>query len=169
MPVQCRHGHRTEGRKAGKQANGTQRSRCQNGQGARRICLLQYQDRGGMPEIRRQVVALARQGSGSRDTARGLQMSPTTGSAGVQKSPPLHAVNPAVVLPPRSRGGEVPSGRAAAIEELWRCVGAQETERGRGHALEPHTGTGLAYGVGTRKEAEFLKLPALLAPLGIEP
>jgi transposase-like protein len=52
VPVQCPHCQSTEVIKAGKQANGPQRYRCQNGQCERRIFLLQYQDRGRAPEIR---------------------------------------------------------------------------------------------------------------------
>jgi len=52
----------------------------------RRIFLLQYQDRGRIPEIRRQVVNLALNGSGIRDTARVLRISPTTVIAILQKS-----------------------------------------------------------------------------------
>ena len=62
--------------KAGKQANSTQRYRCQNGQCARRIFLLRYQDRGRAPDIRRQVMDMALNGSGIRDTARVLRISP---------------------------------------------------------------------------------------------
>ena len=78
IPVQCPHGHSTEVIKAGKQATGSQRYQCQNGQCARRIFLLQYQDRGRGPEVRRQVVDMAMNGSGVRDTARVLRISPTT-------------------------------------------------------------------------------------------
>ena len=35
------------------------------------------------------------------------------------------------------------------------------------HAIEHHTGRVLAYVIGTRKDAVFLKLKALLAPVGI--
>src|SRR5215471_16108515 len=86
VPVQCPYCHSTEVIKAGKQANGTQRYRCQNGQCQRRIFLLQYQDRGRVPEIRRQVVDLALNGSGIRDTARVLRISPTTVIAVLKKS-----------------------------------------------------------------------------------
>jgi transposase-like protein len=78
VPVQCPHCHSTAVIKAGTQANGTQRYQCQNSRCARCIFLLQYQDRGRMPEIRRQVVDLALNGSGIRDTARVLRISPTT-------------------------------------------------------------------------------------------
>ena len=63
IPVQCPHCHSTEVIKAGQQATG-----------ARRIFLLQYQDRGRVPEIRRQMVDMALNGSVIRDTARVLRM-----------------------------------------------------------------------------------------------
>jgi len=87
VPVQCPYCQSTEVIMAGNQANGTQRYRCQNGQCARRIFLLQYQDRGRVPEILRQVVDLALNGSGIRDTARVLRISPTTVIAVLKKSP----------------------------------------------------------------------------------
>src|SRR5215813_4392688 len=79
VSVQCLYCQSTEVIKAGKQANGAQRYRCQNDRCARRIFLLQYQDRGRVPEVRRQVVDMAINGSGIRDTARVLRISPTTG------------------------------------------------------------------------------------------
>ena len=87
VPVQCPHCHSSEVIKAGKQANGTQRYQCQNDRCERRIFLLQYQDRGRIPEVRRQVVDLALNGSGIRDTARVLQISPTTVIAVLKKTP----------------------------------------------------------------------------------
>jgi insertion element IS1 protein InsB len=86
VPVQCPHCHSTAVIKAGKQANGTQRYQCQNGRCTRRIFLLQYQDRGRVPEVRRQVVDMALNGSGVRDTARVLRISPTTVIAVLKKS-----------------------------------------------------------------------------------
>ena len=78
--VQCPHYQSTEVIKAGKQANGVQRYQCHNDWCDRRIFLLHYQDRGRIPEIRRQVVDMAINGSGIRDTAHVLRISPTTGS-----------------------------------------------------------------------------------------
>jgi insertion element IS1 protein InsB len=85
VPVQCPYCYSSEVIKAGKQANGTQRYQCQNGRCARRIFLLQYQDRGRVPEVRRQVVDMALNGSGIRDTARVLRISPTTVIAVLKK------------------------------------------------------------------------------------
>jgi len=78
VPVECPYGHGTEVIKAGKQANGAQRYRCHNEQCTRRIFLLQYQDHGRVPEVRREVVDLAINGSGIRDPGRVLRISPTT-------------------------------------------------------------------------------------------
>ena len=86
VPVQCPHCQSTEVIKAGKQANGVQRYQCQNGQCGRRIFLLHYQNRAQVPEVRRQVVEMAINGSGVRDTARVLRISPTTVIAVLKKS-----------------------------------------------------------------------------------
>jgi insertion element IS1 protein InsB len=167
VPVQCPHCHSTAVIKAGKQANGTQRYQCQNGRCARRIFLLQYQDRGRMPEIRRQVVDLALNGSGIRDTARVLRISPTAVIAVLKKAATLQHADPVLSLPPRSRAVRVPAERAAELDERWSFVGAKEKARWLWHAVDHHTGRVLAYVVGTRKNAVFLKLQALLAPFGI--
>ena len=85
IPVQCPHCHSTEVIKVGKKATGAQRYQCQNGRCARQIFLLQYQDRGRVPEVRRQVIDMAINGSGIRDTARVLRISPTTVIATLQR------------------------------------------------------------------------------------
>jgi insertion element IS1 protein InsB len=96
VPVQCPLCRSIEVIKAGKQANGAQRYRCQNGQCERRIFLLQYQNRGRVPEVRRQVVDMAINGSGVRDTARVLRISPTTVIAVLKKSRRASARQPCV-------------------------------------------------------------------------
>src|SRR5215470_16721863 len=96
VPVHCPYCHNTEVIKAGKQENGARRYRCQNEQCARWIFLLHYQDRGRMPEIRRQVVDMALNGSGIRDTARILRMSPTTVIAVLKKASALRHANRAL-------------------------------------------------------------------------
>jgi len=102
VPVQCLYCQSTEVIKAGKQPNGAQRYRCQNEQCARRIFLLQYQDRGRAPGIRRQVVDMAINGSGVRDTARVLRISPTTVIAVLKKSPHTSRRQPRVGTPSSS-------------------------------------------------------------------
>jgi len=109
IPVECPYCHSTEVIKAGKQANGTQRYQCHNEQCALRIFLLHYQDRGRIPEIRRQIVDLALNGSGIRATARVLRISPTTVIAVLKKSrraatrQPHVAASPSFTRRPRLR------------------------------------------------------------------
>ena len=50
---------------------------------------------------------------------------------------------------------------------MWCFVGAKERTRWLWHAIDHHTGRVLAYVVGPRKDTVFLKLKALLVPLGI--
>jgi insertion element IS1 protein InsB len=50
---------------------------------------------------------------------------------------------------------------------MWSFVGAKTRARWPWHALDHRTGRVLAYVVGSRKDATFLKLRALLAPFGI--
>jgi insertion element IS1 protein InsB len=71
--------------------------------------------------------------------------------------------------PPRPRADTVRARpkRAAEVDEMWSFVGAKATERWLWHAIDHHTGRVLAFVVGTRKDAVFLKLQALLAPFGI--
>ena len=50
---------------------------------------------------------------------------------------------------------------------MWSFVGAKEIARWLWHAIDHHNGRVLSYVVGTRKDATFLKLKALLASFGI--
>ena len=50
---------------------------------------------------------------------------------------------------------------------MWSFVGAKEKARWLWQAIDHPTGRVLAYVMGTCKDAVFLKLKALLAPLGI--
>ena len=64
--------------KYGRQTNDVQRYRCNNLSCKRKIFLLQYHDKGRAPGGKQQIVEMALNGSGIRDTARVLGVSPTT-------------------------------------------------------------------------------------------
>ena len=64
--------------KAGTQPNGTQRYRCQHPSCPRTIFQLAYGAHGRRAETQRQIVEMALNGSGIRDTARVLRVSPVT-------------------------------------------------------------------------------------------
>ena len=78
VAVQCPKCESSEVVRYGRQANGEQRYRCNNPHCQRRIFLLQYHNTGWLPEVKRQIVNMALNGSGIRDTARVLGVSPTT-------------------------------------------------------------------------------------------
>ncbi len=115
------------------------------------------------------MVELAVNGSGIRDTARVLRISPTTVSTVLKKVPVLQLVNTALLqaLGPRGGDASVQPGREAEGDEMWSFVGDKDPVRWLWHAIDHRTGMVLAYVVGTRTAAVFLKLQALLAPFGI--
>jgi insertion element IS1 protein InsB len=84
-----------------------------------------------------------------------------------KKATVIQHTNPTLLSPRRSRAGRVPARRAAELDEMWSFVGAKARARWLWHAVDHHTGRVLAYVVGPRKDAVFLKLKALLAPFGI--
>ena len=78
VSVQCPDCRSREVVKYGQQPKGEQCYRCNNPQCQRRIFLLQYHNTGWVPEVKQQMVEMALNGSGIRDTARVLGVSPTT-------------------------------------------------------------------------------------------
>jgi transposase-like protein len=78
IQVSCPDCQSTQVIKAGKQPNGTQRYRCQNPTCERTIFQLTHVAHGRLPETQRQIVEMALNGSGIRDTARVLRVSPVT-------------------------------------------------------------------------------------------
>ena len=169
VPVQCPHCQSTEVIKAGKQPNGP------NAIGVKTVCAS-----GGSFSSSTRIAAGCPKSAGRSSRWRSMAggfaippaccgISPTTVIAVLKKSPPRF--NPST---PRSykRSGahgnvSVKPGRAAEVDEMWSFVGDKDTARWLWHAIDHCTGRVLAYVVGTRKDAEFLKLHALLVPFGI--
>ena len=73
-------------KKYGKQSNGVQRYRCDNKKCSRKTFILQYQQRGKDLEIKKQVIDMAMNGSGMRDTARVLRISRNTVASELKKN-----------------------------------------------------------------------------------
>jgi len=78
IAVSCPDCQSTNVVKAGKQPNGAQRYRCQHPACTRTIFQLTYVAQGRLPETQRLIVEMALNGSGIRDTARVLRISPVT-------------------------------------------------------------------------------------------
>jgi transposase-like protein len=78
MPVRCPSCAGNAVVKRGKTERGQQRYLCQNEACSYRTFLLDYTNRGYLPAVKRQIIELAMNGSGIRDTARVLGISTDT-------------------------------------------------------------------------------------------
>ena len=78
QPLHCPHCHSTDMVRHGTTRQGKQRYRCREHRGAGRTFLLDYRYRGQSPEVKQQIVDMAMNASGIRDTARVLHISTNT-------------------------------------------------------------------------------------------
>lgn len=78
ITVRCPSCERDKVVKRGRTQNGKQRYLCQDEACSRRTFLLDYTNRGYVPSVKRQIIDLALNGSGIRDTARVLGISTDT-------------------------------------------------------------------------------------------
>ena len=78
IPVRCLYCDSDHIVKRGKTDSGKQRYRCQDAACSKHTFILDYTNRGYLPSVKRQIVDLALNGSGIRDTARVLGFSPVT-------------------------------------------------------------------------------------------
>ena len=78
LPVECPHCYSTEVVKHGKSALGKQRYRCQNCDCPYGTFVLKQTYPGRTRQVKQQIVEMTLNGSGVRDIARVLHVSPTT-------------------------------------------------------------------------------------------
>ena len=78
IPVRCPQWENDQVVKRGKTSNEKQRSLCQNEAGPQQTFVLEYRHRGHLLQVKQQIVDLALNGSGIRDTARVLGISKDT-------------------------------------------------------------------------------------------
>ena len=76
--LHCPHCQGTDIVRHGKTRQGKQRYRCRGKRCAGRTFLLDYSHPGQSPAVKEQIVEMAMNASGLRDTARVLKISPTT-------------------------------------------------------------------------------------------
>lgn len=77
-PVLCPACKGSDVVKHGKSQEGKQRYKCRHPQCSRSTFVRHYSYRGYLPEVKQQIADMAVNGSGIRDTARVLKISPTT-------------------------------------------------------------------------------------------
>jgi hypothetical protein len=115
---------------------------------------------------------MAMNGSGIRNTARVLHVSPSTVINELKKERLLQQVNLSVlkqveveirlIEPPEELGD-----KESELDEMWSYVGKKDNPRWLWHAIDHSSGQVLAYVFGARKDEVFLQLKALLEPFKI--
>ena len=157
IAVRCPHCQSEQIVKRGKTARGTQRYLCQNTLCTKGSFLLDYCNRGCLPEVKQTIIDMSLNASGVRDTARSLHICPNTVLRELKKKEAalesvntalLRMLNPAEVAWDVERAGEA----EAEMEEMWSFVRHKGNPRWLWHAIDHHTGTVLAYVFGRRKE-----------------
>lgn len=170
IPVCCPHCRQGDVVKRGQTANDKQRYLCKNNECFAQTFILDYEDRGRIPDVKKQIIDMALNGSGIRDTARVLGISSSTVISELKKKEPLlESVNHAVLkcLNPDHVIVSIQRVEGAEVDEMWSFVGSKNQQRWLWHALDHATGKILAYVFDDRKDAAFLKLKTLLKPFGI--
>jgi transposase-like protein len=123
IPVHCLHCESDQVVKRGKTSDGKQRYLCQNGECcAHRSFLLEYSDRGRLPQVKQQIVEMALNGSGIRDTARVLKIRKDTVLSELKtKEDVIEPVNQALLsrLNPDDITAVVQRVDEAEVDERW--------------------------------------------------
>jgi transposase-like protein len=88
--IRCPHCQSEAVVKYGMASNGKERFRCQQVEQCGRTFIRGYSYPGRTPEGKRQIIEMTLNGSGVRDIARGLQVSPTTVIGELKKSCGAH-------------------------------------------------------------------------------
>ncbi len=91
IPVKCPDCQSAEVVKYGKQPNGEQRYRCNHSACDRKTFLLNYTNKGNQPGTKEKIIEMAGTGSGIRDTARVLKISPVTVISVLKKQNPSYS------------------------------------------------------------------------------
>ena len=170
IAVPCPHCHSEQIVKRGKTRRGTQRYLCQNTACAKGSFLLDYRNRGCLPEVKQQIISMSLHASGVRDTARVLRISPDTVLNELKKKEAvLESVNTALlrIIKPDDIAVHIERAGEAKMDEMWSFVGKKKEPRWLWHAIDHRTGAVLAYVFGRRKDEVFLQLKALLEPFGL--
>jgi insertion element IS1 protein InsB len=170
IAVRCPHCQNDQVAKRGKTARGTQRYLCQSVLCAKSSFLLDYDNRGCLPEVKDLIIDMSLNASGVRDTARSLHISTNTVLSELKKKESaLESVNTALLntLNPNEVTVDIERAGEAEMDEMWSYVGNKTNPRWLWHAIDHSTGTVLAYVFGRRKDEVFLKLKALLEPFGL--
>ena len=138
IAVQCHYCRSEQIVKRGKTRRGTQRYLCQNSACTQGSFLLDYRNRGCLPEVKQQIVDMSLNASGVRDTARVLHISTDTVLNELRKKEAaLESVNTALLrtLNPHHIVVHVERAGEAEMDEMWSFVRRKTNPRWLWHAI----------------------------------
>jgi transposase-like protein len=115
--LHCPHCQGTDIVRHGKTRQGKQRYRCREKRCAGRTFLLDYSHSGQSPAVKEQIVEMAMNASGIRDTARVLHVSTNTVMKELKKEPDLEPVNYAVLQIINAEQAEVEICRSEGLDQ----------------------------------------------------
>jgi transposase-like protein len=137
-PVLCPHCHSDHVINGSKTTAGQQRDKCQHTDCPRYRFQRDHLDKGRTPGSKAQIVEMRPNGSGIRDTARVLTMSPTAVINTSKKGLPLPRRTSPLLNTLHPDDGEVGIQQAgeAEVDEMWSYVGKKTAPRWLWHAID---------------------------------
>ena len=149
--------------KNGKDENGKQRFLCKNELCNHQTFLMNYTDIGRQPHIKKLILKMAINGSGIRDTARVLDISPETVIETIKNADDMiENMNHELLKKNAKEGIDIDIVPINAIDveldEMWSFVGDKSQQRWLWLAIDHSTGETVAFVFGRRKDEVFLKL-----------
>ena len=156
--------------KRGKTEDGKQRYECRRSECPNRTFILTYEYKAYLPSVKKQIVDMALNGSGIRDTSRVLGVSQNTVISELKKQESkLESVNRSMLngVDTSELVVKIEKVSDAELDEMWSYVQKKDNQRWLWHAIDHVSGKVIAYVLGDRKDIVFLKLKALLEPFGI--
>ena len=158
--------------KAGTSAKNIQRYICQNKDCPTKSFMQEYCYKAYEPGIKKQIIDMAINGSGIRDTARVLNINKNTVIDTLKKKEnDIIHINPNFQTCESKDAPEVSIERVcdeAELDEQWSFVGNKSNQRWLWCAVDHATNTVLAFVFGKRKDFVFKELKAMLDPFGIK-
>jgi insertion element IS1 protein InsB len=147
IPVTCPDCGTDDITKYGKTKEGKQRCYCHNEKCETKTFILNYSYNGCLKNVKESIIDMAVNGSGIRDTARVLKISPNTVINAIKKKE-LDNVNYCVLEQIKDCGSipvVIKPAEESELDEMWSFVQNKENQRWLWHAIDHLTGTVLAY------------------------
>ena len=129
----------------------------------RKVFLVEYSYQGRVPAVKQQITEMTLNGSGSRDMARVLHISPPTVIEELKKAPQIQHSNDLAIQQMESDKiiMKIQKVEEVEVDEMWSFVEKKTQQRWLCHAIDHRTGVVLAYVLGTHQDDVFLQLKAL--------